>query len=140
MVSEVGLLNPLRGEFEPSGPANIPEYGSVATQEGFEGLLAMDSLHHVVDGTRYPPVILTHGVNDPRVAIWHSAKMAARLRAAGAPGSGEVLFRVSYDAGHGAATRAQAIEKRADVIACMLHHAGRPDFQRGSSGAPAEPR
>jgi len=100
VASSGGVLNPLRFEFEANGLANVPEFGSIATQDGFNGLLAMDTLHSISDGVRYPAVLLTHGDNDPRVSTWHSAKAAARLRAAGAPGSGPVLFRVNFGRGH----------------------------------------
>ncbi len=60
----------LRVDFERTlnGPANVPEFGSVATADGFHNLLAMSAYDHVMPGTRYPAVLLTTGLNDPRVA------------------------------------------------------------------------
>jgi len=46
---------------------NIPEFGTFKTEEGFKALLAMDGYHKVKDGVKYPAVMLTHGINDPRV-------------------------------------------------------------------------
>ncbi len=83
-----------------SGPANIPEFGSVTTEEGFKALYATDAYQHVKDGTAYPAVLLTTGTSDPRVAPWQAAKMTARLQAATSSGK-PVLLRVDYDAGHG---------------------------------------
>src|SRR5262249_32077707 len=96
----VGCLNTLRAEFSPNGPPNIPEFGSVKTQEGFEDLYAMDSYHHVRDGVAYPGVLITTGFNDPRVAAWIPAKFAARLEPATSSGK-PVLLRVDYQGGHG---------------------------------------
>lgn len=124
VVCGVGVLNTLRAEFAPNGPPNVPEYGTIADSAGFEALLAMDSVHAVRDGAAYRPVLLTHGMTDPRVEPWHSAKMAARLQAAGAS---QTLLRVTFDAGHGVgSTRTQADEEAADVYAFVLARAQRP--------------
>lgn len=130
VVPQVGCLNPLRMEFSQNGPTNIEEFGTVTNEEGFRGLFEMDSLHHVVDGTRYPTVLLTHGMTDPRVAPWNSGKMAARLRVAGSNDSGPVLLRVDFDAGHGiGSTRSQFDAERADIYALFLQIAGVPEFR-----------
>jgi prolyl oligopeptidase len=127
VVPAVGVHDGLRFEFEPNGPGNIPEFGSVTTEEGFKGLLAMSPYAHVKDGTRYPPVLLPHGVNDPRVAVWESLKFAARLMAA-RQGDSPVLLRLDYDAGHGIGnTRVQQIEENADTYAFMWHHLAKKD-------------
>nr|WP_242477833.1 prolyl oligopeptidase family serine peptidase [Rubrivivax gelatinosus] len=116
-VLSVGALDMVRAELEPNGPPNIPEFGSVATEDGFRALLEMSSYHHVVDGVRYPAVLLTHGINDARVEVWQSLKMAARLQRASASGK-PVLLRLDYAGGHGGgATRAQQAAEIADVMA-----------------------
>ena len=63
-----------------SGPANIPEFGTVKEPDGFKALYAMDAYQHVKPNA-YPAVLLTAGVNDPRVAPWQATKMTARLQA-----------------------------------------------------------
>ncbi len=131
-VPAVGLLDALRAEFTPNGPPNIPEFGSVKTEDGFKGLLAMSSLHAVKDGVNYPAVLLMHGVNDPRVEVWQSAKMAARLQAATAalPDSRPVLLRLDYDAGHGVgSSRRQRDAELADIYSFLLWQFGEPEFQ-----------
>jgi prolyl oligopeptidase len=132
VIPRVGVLDALRMEFTPNGPPNIPEFGSVATEDGFAGLLAMSSLHQVQDGTRYPAVLLLHGVNDPRVEVWHSAKMAARLqKAAGSvANAAPVLLRLDYDAGHGVgSSRAQRAAETADIYSFLLWRFDDPAFQ-----------
>jgi prolyl oligopeptidase len=119
-VINVGVLNALRFEHTVNGPPNIPEFGSVTSEDGFKGLLAMDAYTKVRDKTAYPAVLLTHGINDPRVEPWQSGKYAARLQAATSSGR-PVLLRVEYDAGHGVgSTKRQRNEELADTYAFLL--------------------
>ncbi len=132
VVPAVGLLDALRAEFTPNGPPNIPEFGSVKTEDGFKGLLEMSSVHQVKDGTNYPAVLLMHGVNDPRVDVWHSAKMAARLQAANVSvrDAKPVLLRLDYDAGHGVgSTKSQRNAELADIYSFLLWQFKDPEFQ-----------
>lgn len=125
----VGCTDMLRFETTMNGPPNVPEFGTVAEAESFRGLLAMSTLHHIQDGTKYPAVILTHGINDPRVEPWQSAKATARLQAATTSGK-PVLFRVDYHSGHGiGSTREQRHQEKADVWSFMLWQCGDPEFQ-----------
>ena len=131
-VLRVGVLDMVRAELEPNGPPNIPEFGSHATEPGFRSLLAMSTYHHITPGVRYPAVLLTHGVNDPRVAVWHSSKTAARFASVSAaqPDGRPVLLRLDMDAGHGVgSTRSQRDEERADTYAFLLWQMGVPGFQ-----------
>jgi len=126
---EVGVMNPLRAETYANGIPNIPEFGSTKTQEGFEDLFAMDSYQHVRDGVAYPAVMLTAGINDPRVTPWMPAKMAARLQAATSSGK-PILLRVEYAGGHGiGASRLQREEEMADVDSFFLWQFGVAGFQ-----------
>ena len=123
-ISAVGLNNALLAETTPNGVPNIPEFGTFKTEEGFKNLLAMDGYHKVKDGVKYPAVMLTHGINDPRVEPWMSAKMAARLQAA-TGNSKPVLLRIDYDAGHGiGSTKQQRNEENADIYAFLFQQLG----------------
>ncbi len=135
----VGCTDMMRFETTRNGPPNVPEFGSLADPEEFRGLLAMSTLHHVVDGVSYPAVILTHGMNDPRVEPWQSFKTAARLQAATAS-CRPVLLRLDYDSGHGiGSTRSQRHAETADVQAFFLWQCGDPEFQPvAESQKPAE--
>jgi prolyl oligopeptidase len=132
VVPRVGVLDMVRAELEPNGPPNIPEFGSHKTEAGFKALYAMSTYHHIQDGVRYPAVLLTHGVNDPRVAVWHSSKTAARFDAVarGVSDARPVLLRLDYDAGHGIGnTKEQAQRERADIWAFLLWQMGVEGFQ-----------
>jgi prolyl oligopeptidase len=94
----------------------------------------MDALFAVRDGVRYPAVLLTTGMTDPRVEPWHAAKMAARLQDAitrlRSVDRNPVLLRVDFDAGHGlGSTRQQADAERADEYAFSLWRSGAAGFQ-----------
>lgn len=126
----VGVLDVLRFETTPNGVPNIPEFGSRKTEAGFRALLEMSTYHQIRDGVNYPAVLLTHGVNDPRVEVWNSTKTAARLMAASASGR-PVLLRLDYQAGHGVgSTRTQLLEERADLFAFALWQMGVPGFEQ----------
>jgi prolyl oligopeptidase len=131
VIDMVGVSDAMRSEFSPNGPPNIPEFGTVKTADGFRALLAMDAYQHVHDGVKYPSVLLTTGLHDPRVSPWEPAKMTARLQAATASGN-PVLLRVEADAGHGiGSTRAQRDQETADITAFILWRTGDPRYQPG---------
>jgi prolyl oligopeptidase len=95
----------------------------------------MDAYQHVKPNTPYPAVLLTTGVNDPRVAPWQAAKMTARLQASTSSGK-PVLLRVDYDAGHGlGSTKSQRDSEHADEVAFLLWQLGVPGYTPGSAGA-----
>jgi len=124
VVSGVGWHNPLRYVAEQNGYGEEPEWGAISDQAGYRALKTIDSYQAVVDNTKYPAVLLTTGVTDPRVAPFHPAKMAARLQAASASGK-PVLLRVDFDAGHGmGSTRAQQDGEAADTYAFLLWQTG----------------
>ena len=128
-IDAVPMSDALRVEFTPNGPPNIPEFGSVQTLPGFEDLYAMSAYHHVLEGTRYPAVMLTTGFNDPRVISWEPAKLAARLQAATTSGK-PIVLRVDYEAGHGiGSTKTQHQELFADEVSFLLWQFGAPEFQ-----------
>ena len=129
VISQVGMSNAMRSEFSPNGPPNVPEFGTVTDPEGFKALAEMDAYQHVREGTRYPSVMLTTGLNDPRVSSWEPTKMAARLQAANAS-KNPIILRIETDAGHGiGSTRAQRDRETADILAFMLWRTGDPRYQ-----------
>jgi prolyl oligopeptidase len=131
-IIQVGCLDMLRIETTPNGVPNIPEFGSVKTEDGFRGLYEMSSYDHVREKAAYPAVMLTTGINDPRVAPWQSAKMAARLQTATTSGK-PVLLRVDYEAGHGiGTTKKQSEEQFADILTFLLWQFRMPGFPSSS--------
>ena len=129
VVLQAAALDALRREMSPKGAANRPEFGSVATVAGLRALLAMSTYAHILPGAAYPAVLLTHGVQDPRVDVWESAKTAARLLAATSSGK-PVLLRLDDDAGHGPGnTPQQQRDERADIFSFLLWQMGMPGYR-----------
>jgi prolyl oligopeptidase len=128
VIDQVGVSNATRSEFSPNGPPNIPEFGTVIDPVGFKGLYEMDAYLHVRDGVAYPSVLLTTGLNDPRVSSWEPTKMTARLQAATAS-KNPVLLRIETDAGHGiGSTLAQRERETADILAFLFWRTGDPRY------------
>ena len=135
-LDNVGMSDDLRAELQVNGPANIPEFGTVKKEDEFHNLLAISAYHRVKDRTSYPAVLLTTGVNDPRVDPWQMNKMTARLQAATSSAK-PVLLRVDYDAGHGGigATKTQHTNLLTDQFSFLLWQLGDPDFQEKAAVA-----
>ncbi len=129
VVPAVGLLDAVRAETTANGATNIPEFGTVKKEDEFRALLAMSSYHQVKDRTAYPAVLLIHGVNDPRVDVWQSSKMAARLLAASSSGK-PVLLDLDYQSGHGiGSTKSQRQQQTTDIYTFLFWQTGQPEFQ-----------
>lgn len=127
-IDLVPAAHPLRAEFSPNGPPNIPEFGSIKTEAGFHNLYDMDTIVHIKKGVQYPAVLVTTGLNDPRVSPWEPAEAAAALQASGS--SAPVLLRVDAQAGHGiGSTKRQTDALTADWIAFVFWRAGLPAWQ-----------
>ena len=117
----------MRFESSATGVLNIPEFGSVKTEQGFRNLYAMDSYLHVEDGKTYPPILITTGLNDPRVPSWEPGKFAARLQASGT--KNPVLLRVESEGGHGiGSTKSQGDELFADKLTFIFWRSGLPGW------------
>jgi prolyl oligopeptidase len=130
VLDDVGLSDMIRDMFSPDGPLNVPEYGDLKNEDGFRNLFEISAYYHVKEGGQYPGVLITTGMNDPRVVPWEPGKMAARLQAA--TGSKRpVLLRVDYEGGHGTigGTRGQEQELLADQYSFLLWQFGEPGFQ-----------
>jgi prolyl oligopeptidase len=125
-----GWTDILRSEAaDPNGVPNVPEFGSVTTEAGYNALYTMDAYQHITDGKAYPAVMAITGVNDPRVAPWHPAKFVARLQQASSSGR-PVLLRVDYDEGHSGigASDVQLQSLFTDMFSFLLWQCGSPLF------------
>ena len=124
-IFNVGVMDAVRAEDSANGITNISEFGTVKNAREFPALLDMSTYHQVQDGTAYPAVLLVHGMNDPRVDVWHSAKAAARLQAATTSGK-PVLLRVDAQDGHGiGSTATQRDAMSADIYSFLLWQMGK---------------
>jgi prolyl oligopeptidase len=130
VIDQVPMASALRAEFQANGPLNIPEFGTIANEQGFRNLLAMDGYQAIRDGAAYPPFLITTGLNDPRVDSWQPGKLAARMLAANPRNI--VLLRVDEDAGHGiGSTMAQTTALYADMISFINWRLRKPGWIPG---------
>jgi prolyl oligopeptidase len=124
VVSQVGLYDMLRVELAPNGAFNVTEFGTVKNPEQFKALYAYSPYHHVIDGTKYPSILMMTGANDGRVAPYHSRKMVARLNEAN-KSQNPILLRTSSSAGHGIGTALnERIKQLADTYAFLFAQLG----------------
>jgi oligopeptidase B len=103
------------GEWEQWGnPANEAEYRYMLSYSPYDN----------VERKAYPTMLVTTGLNDPRVAYWEPAKWVARLRAHKTDGN-PLLLRTNMGAGHGGSSgRYDALRETAFRYAFILHHLG----------------
>lgn len=121
VVCRVPVADMLRYHRFTVGRFWISEYGSADDASQFPFLHKYSPLHNVVDGTSYPPILITTADTDDRVSPGMAKKFAARLQAAGH--SAPVLIRVETKAGHGAGKPlSKTIEEDADIFAFVLDH------------------
>jgi prolyl oligopeptidase len=124
VVSSVGIYDMLRVELAPNGAFNVTEFGTVKDPDQFKALYAYSPYHHVVDGTKYPSVLMMTGANDGRVAPYHSRKMTARLDEAN-KSENPILLRTSSSAGHGQGTAlSERVKQLADIYAFLFAQLG----------------
>jgi prolyl oligopeptidase len=124
VVSQVGIYDMLRVELAPNGAFNVTEFGTVKDPEQFKALYEYSPYHHVVDGTKYPSILMMTGANDGRVAPYHSRKMIARLDEAN-KSENPILLRTSSNAGHGIGTALnERIKQLADIYAFLFTQLG----------------
>ena len=121
----VGVMDMLRFHKFTAGRFWVDDYGSSeASEPEFRALRAYSPYHNLVDGTEYPPTMVTTADTDDRVVPGHSFKFAARLQEAQA-GSNPVLIRIETKAGHGAGKPTEKIiEEVADQWAFLAKHLG----------------
>jgi prolyl oligopeptidase len=133
VIDKVPPANMVRLEAMPDGALETQEFGSSKDATGFSNLLMMDTYQHVREGVRYPPFLISMGLNDPRIAAWQPAKLAARLLEFGNP----TLLRVEVDGGHGVgATRSQLTSMWVDFLTFAFWQSGKSGWQPGGTEVP----
>ena len=124
-IFNVGMLDSVRSEESANGATNTAEFGTVKDPAEFKALLAMSTYHQIREGVDYPAVLLVHGMNDPRVDVWESAKTTARLQAANPQGR-PALLRLDAEAGHGVgSTLTQRQAQEVDIQSFLLWRMGK---------------
>lgn len=126
VVAEVPFVDCLTTILDPTLPLTViewEEWGNPGADADVYAAMRAYSPYDNVAPRRYPPVLVTAGLEDPRVGYWEPAKWVQRLRAA--DGANRVLLKVELEAGHGGPTgRYDAWRDEAFVLAFLLAEVG----------------
>ena len=98
-VPFVDVINTMLDETLPLTVIEWEEWGNPAIPEQYEWMRSY-SPYDNVQPVEYPAMLVTAGLNDPRVAYWEPAKWVAKLRAT-ATFRGPLLLKTEMGAGHG---------------------------------------
>jgi oligopeptidase B len=119
-VPFVDVLNTMLDADLPLTPGEWPEWGNPITDPDAFALIRAYSPYDNVAAQPYPPILITGGLNDPRVTYWEPAKWAARLRATKTDAN-LLLLKINMGAGHGGKSgRFEALHERAEAFAFVL--------------------
>jgi oligopeptidase B len=123
-VPFVDVLNTMLDESLPLTPGEWPEWGNPITDPAAFDLIRSYSPYDNVTAQPYPPMLITGGLNDPRVTYWEPAKWAAKLRATGT-GDATLLLKTNMGAGHGGKSgRFESLRETAEAYAFVLWQMG----------------
>ena len=123
-VPFVDVLNTMLDDTLPLTPGEWPEWGNPITDRKAFELIRSYSPYDNVSAQDYPPMLITGGLNDPRVTYWEPAKWAARLRATKTDGN-LLLLKINMGAGHGGKSgRWDHLKEVAEAYAFVLTQVG----------------
>ncbi|MCC6924470.1 S9 family peptidase [Novosphingobium sp.] len=123
-VPFVDVLNTMLDASLPLTPGEWPEWGNpIEDQAAFE-LIRSYSPYDQVKAQAYPPLLVTAGLNDPRVTYWEPAKWVAKLRELKTD-QNELLLKTNMGAGHGGKSgRFESLRETAEEFAFVLWQLG----------------
>jgi oligopeptidase B len=127
MVAEVPFVDCLSTMLDDTLPLTViewEEWGNPGADVEIYSAMKGYTPYENVASTGHPDLLVTAGLEDPRVGYWEPAKWVQKLRAAD-PG-GRVLLKIELDAGHGGPSgRYEAWRDEAFVLAFVLDVVGR---------------
>ena len=99
-VPFVDILNTMLNADLPLTPPEWPEWGNpIEDKAAFEYIRSYSPYDQLTEQD-YPPIMVTAGLNDPRVTYWESAKYIAKLRAVKTDDN-LALLKTDMGSGHG---------------------------------------
>jgi oligopeptidase B len=123
-VPFVDVLNTMLDETLPLTPGEWPEWGNPIEDKSAFELIRSYSPYDNVAAQAYPPMLITGGLNDPRVTYWEPAKWAAKLRATKTDRN-LLLLKINMGAGHGGKSgRWEHLRETAEEYAFVLIQLG----------------
>ena len=123
-VPFVDVLATMLDESLPLTPGEWPEWGNPIEDAKAFALIRGYSPYDQVKPQAYPPLLVTAGLNDPRVTYWEPAKWVAKLRELKTDGN-ELLLKTNMGAGHGGKSgRFESLRETAEEFAFILWQLG----------------
>ena len=123
-VPFVDVLHTMLDPELPLTPGEWPEWGNPIEDKAAFELIRSYSPYDQVRAQAYPPLLVTAGLNDPRVTYWEPAKWVARLREVKTDGN-ELLLKTNMGAGHGGKSgRFESLKETAEEFAFILWQLG----------------
>jgi oligopeptidase B len=108
----------------PLTPGEWPEWGNPIEDADAFALIRSYSPYDQVRAQAYPPMLVTAGLNDPRVTYWEPAKWVAKLRELKTDAN-ELLLKTNMGAGHGGKSgRFESLRETAEEFAFILWQLG----------------
>ena len=122
VICKVPFVDVVTTMNDPSIPLTTLEYdqwGNPEDKEYYEYMLSY-SPYDNIRAAEYPHMLITTGLNDPRVAYWEPAKFAAKLREMKTDDNLIMLY-TNYDSGHaGASGRYDYLKEVAQDYAFLI--------------------
>jgi oligopeptidase B len=122
-IAGVPFVDALNTMLDPSLPLTVSEYeewGNPADQT-FYNTIKSYAPYENVEAKPYPALLITAGLNDPRVSYWEPAKWAAKLRALKTDAH-VLLLKTNLGSGHfGASGRYEYLKETAFNYAFLLN-------------------
>ncbi|HTW63200.1 MAG TPA: S9 family peptidase [Bryobacteraceae bacterium] len=134
-IAKVPFVDTLNTMLDPTLPLTIAEYEEWGNpeQEEFYRYIRSYSPYDNVAPREYPAMLVTGGLNDPRVSYWEPAKWVAKLRARKTD-SNVLLLKTDMGSGHfGPSGRYEGIKEVAFDYAFLLSRIVTKDLERSSS-------
>ena len=134
-VPFVDVLNTMLDASLPLTPGEWPEWGNPIEDKNAFTLIQSYSPYDQVRTQDYPPIMVTAGLNDPRVTYWEPAKWVAKLREHKTDDN-LLILKTNMGAGHGGKSgRWESLKETAEEFAFILWQMGMrqvgPDLLRG---------
>ena len=123
-VPFVDALNTMLDDSLPLTPIEWPEWGNPIEDKAAFEYIRSYSPYDQLKPRDYPPILVTAGLNDPRVTYWEPAKYVAKLRTLKTDDN-LLLLKTNMGAGHGGRSgRYDRLYEVAEEYAFMLASMG----------------
>ncbi len=123
-VPFVDVLGTMLNEKLPLTPGEWQEWGNPITDKAAFAYILSYSPYDQVVAKDYPPMLVTAGLNDPRVTYWEPAKWVAKLREVKTDDN-LLLLKTNMGAGHGGQSgRWNSLKETAEEYAFILWQMG----------------